>query len=658
MNLVMRARWLKTRLQAMSFAEMASRVVDVGQHVLMLIFLRRIIQNYVAVQPAMTTSSLSMGPISFSMKGTYGEGCMLERACADRWLEHRARLFSLEDLALGEVIDWNRDYSTGVRGPMKYSGLIDHRNSIAVSDVKYVWELNRLQHLVLLGLALNRTGNSVYGDEIVRQTCSWISSNPFMIGLNWKSPLEAAIRLISWALVSCLVGGRLPAVFHDKLRIAVYQHQYFIRKFYSKHSSANNHLIGEMTGLYVAAVIWPLYRESKSWCSMARETLIQETMRQVEPDGVGRELATEYQLFILEFLLMAGALGQVTGEPFPQEFWQRLQGMIDFLSAISDRNGNFPMFGDGDSGQVIALPQTMQARGRSLVRFGRLDREPVSNAVDTDTRTRLLFWGQRSESLPFTSEPARQQGLRVFPQGGYYVLAAGQGQDDAMMVVFDAGQLGLPPLYAHGHADALSFWLSYGGQEFFIDPGTFSYYGHDLWRDYFRGTAAHNTIRIDGQDQSVASGRFQWSHVARTEVHHTQDTDQWVELEGFHEGYRRLTDPVIHRRCLRLFKQSKNILITDRLICVDSHDVEIFFHFHERCHVTQIGINVFTAEIDNMRLRISLDRQLTSELLRGSEKPMLGWVSRNYGIKVPSSSIVGRARLTGSKQFLTEIAPA
>jgi hypothetical protein len=412
-----------------------------------------------------------------------------------------------------------------------------------------------------------------------------------------------------------------------------------------------------MAGLYIASVIWPFYRESKTWGAMARKVLVREMMRQVKPDGVGIELATEYQLFILEFLLMAGALGQVTADPFPQQFWQRLNQMINFLSAVSDRNGNFPMFGDGDSGQVIALPHSTQMRARSLVRLVHLYREPIPDPVDSDTRTQLLLWGQRSKNFPFMSEPGWHVGLRAFPEGGYYVLTDGRDRVDAMMVVFDAGPLGLPPLYAHAHADALSFWLSYGGQEFLVDPGTFCYYGQDLWRDYFRSTGAHNTMRIDGQDQSIPSGRFQWSHVARSQVHHTQETEEWIEVEAFHDGYERLTDPVVHSRSLRLFKRSKDLLITDHLICADSHDVEIYFHFHENCHVRRIGSNSFTAEIENMKLRIRLDDQLTSEVVRGSERPILGWVSRIYRVKTPSPTIVGRVRINGSQRFVTEIAP-
>ncbi len=435
----------------------------------------------------------------------------------------------------------------------------------------------------------------------------------------------------------------------------IYQHQYFIRKFYSKHSSANNHLIGEMAGLYVSSVFWPWYKESASWRAFARRKIIEEISRQVEDDGVGKERAAEYQIFILEFFLLAGALGQAIGDPFPEEYWDRLKSMVTFLSAISDRAGNLPMFGDGDSGQVVWLPETTPERARALVRVGECSEKAT---LDSDLRSTLLLWGRTPEEIPLGPVPRSKQNLQVFPQGGYYVLATDHGGENEMVVVFDTGPLSLPPLNAHGHADALSFWLSYGGHEFLIDPGTFCYYSSALWRSYFRGTAAHNTVRIDGEDQSVAGGPFLWRHVAHCQAEHVEENAEFIEVQGFHDGYRRLADPVIHRRRVRLSKKSRTLVITDCLECQGSHDIELFFHFSEKCHIHQEGSNCFRISNGNRLLTLRLlDPRLKTEIYRGSENPISGWVSRTFEVKEPSFTLSARARITGSTQFLTEIAP-
>src|SRR5205085_1921946 len=99
---------------------------------------------------------------------------------------------------------------------------------------------------------------------------------------------------------------------------------------------------------------------------------------------------------------------------------------------------------------------------------------------------------------------------RRFPEGGYYIMGCDFETEREIRIVVDAGPLGYGSIAAHGHADALAFTLSLGGLEFLIDPGTYAYHTKKQWRDYFRGTGAHNTVRVDVQDQSVAGGNFLW----------------------------------------------------------------------------------------------------------------------------------------------------
>jgi hypothetical protein len=331
--------------------------------------------------------------------------------------------------------------------------------------------------------------------------------------------------------------------------------------------------------------------------------------------------------------------------------------MAAFLSAISDRNGNMPMFGDGDSGQVIAVAESTHDRVRSLLRIARLDIRLKDSSEESDLKSRLLLWGQNPEDIGLPAPREEDRELQEFSQGGYYILANNRGADDEVIVVFDTGPLGFEPLYAHGHADALSFWLSYGGQEFLIDPGTFTYYTREEWREYFRSTAAHNTIRVDGLDQSVPGGRFLWRRVAASRAEHVENNQGFVNVRAIHDGYRRLPDPVIHRRELRLNKTDRKLTITDFLECQGNHDVEVFFHFNDQCQVRQMAPDSFVAVNGNRSLNVRLDACLQSALCRGSEKPISGWVSRKFGVKEPSFTLVGQTRITGSTQLVSEIVP-
>src|SRR5207249_6082019 len=137
---------------------------------------------------------------------------------------------------------------------------------------------------------------------------------------------------------------------------------------------------------------------------------------------------------------------------------------------------------------------------------------------------------------------------REFADGGYYILGERFETPDEVRLIVDAGPIGYQAIAAHGHADALAFTLSLGGKEFLVDPGTFAYHTEPLWRAYFRGTSAHNTVRIDGEDQSQPGGKFMWLAKANAACAAFDTSTTEDVFEGWHDGYLRLPDPVMHRR--------------------------------------------------------------------------------------------------------------
>jgi uncharacterized heparinase superfamily protein len=647
-----KGEWLKNRVQSMGPAEMISRVADVGRHLALCAY-RKNVQKGADSRLTAFSASDQFPDISKQLNQVPPRSRDAVIAAANGSLQHRANFFSLVDMPLGERIDWHRDYSSDTVGPMTYSGFINTRDSSASGNIRYIWELNRLQHLIPLALAWRWTGNADYWRVIENQIVSWDRSNPFMTGVNWKSPLEAGIRLMTWAYVALVMAGlRQSRDLYDKvLQRQIYQHQYFIRKFYSKHSSANNHLVGEMAGLYIGSVVWPWYKESTSWRTFSKQKLIQEIDRQIEPDGVAKERATEYQLFDLELFLAAAALGQAIGDPFPHAYWDRISRMIAFLSAISSRAGDVPLFGDGDNAHVIPLPETSAQRLGALISLGNFSEMAEAQSL----RSLLLLWGQAPTEIPLSRFGNSKRNIQAFADGGYYVMASDRGSEEEILIVFDSGPMGLPPLNAHGHADALSFCLTYGGREFLIDPGTYCYQGMTEWRGYFRGTGAHNTVRVDGEDQSITGGPFLWRQTANARLENVVETAEVLEVRGSHDGYLRLQDPVIHTRSLQFSKKSRELLISDHLDCRESHHIELLFHFSERCRLEQTGPKSFEASNGGKRLALRIDSQLRTELYRGSENPIFGWVSRRFGVKEPAFTLVARADIAGPAQFLTEI---
>src|SRR5262249_30432003 len=111
------------------------------------------------------------------------------------------------------------------------------------------------------------------------------------------------------------------------------QHARFVRAHFSLYSSANNHLIGEAAGLFVAALTWPYWPESAAWRDAAHAILERETLIQNAPDGVNREQATSYQQFELDLLLIALLAGRAHGTLFSAAVDARLEAMLEFVAA-------------------------------------------------------------------------------------------------------------------------------------------------------------------------------------------------------------------------------------------------------------------------------------------------------------------------------------
>jgi hypothetical protein len=590
-------------------------------------------------------------------------------AAAGRIGANRLDIFALRDHHIGSPPRWNRDPKTGIEAPLVFGKLIDYRNPALVGDSKYLWEPNRHQHLVTLAQAFALSGAPGYLVTLREHLESWFIACPYRYGPNWTSALEAAMRLINWALAWQLLGGPASPLFAgaggERLRASwlgsVYQHAQFVRGYFSRHSSANNHLIGEAAGLYHAALAWPYWPQARAWREEAKEILEREALAQNAADGVNREQAVAYQQFELDLLVLCLLAGKANGDWFSAAYESRIEAMLDYLCAIMDFGGNVPEFGDSDDGYVVRLAQDAGfCRYRSLLATGallfrRADFKAAAGALDDKTRW-LIGRDADARYAALHAERGRVPLRQAFAQGGYYILGCEFGTPAEIRLVADAGPLGYQAIAAHGHADALSFTLSVGGREFFVDPGTYAYHTQPEWRQYFRGTAAHNTVRIDGQDQSVQGGNFLWLHKARAGCSLWLSSPGRDLFEGWHDGYLRLEDPVLHRRFIGLEKADRRLCVEDMLEMRGEHEVELFFHCSEHCRVEAVEGGFVLSQADTtLVLRLPQAEGAQAQVHVASTAPIAGWVSREFDRKEPAPTIAWRARLAGNTTLRTEI---
>jgi len=589
-------------------------------------------------------------------------------AAAERIAEGWLDVHALRDVDIGAPPRWNRDPKTGIEAPLERGKLLDCSDPDRVGDINYLWEPNRHRHLVTLAQAYSITREEKYFRVIVDHLDSWFLACPYPLGPNWASASEAALRLVNWSTAWQLLGGLNALVFQKEpygefrarwLR-SIYQHTAFVRGWLSLHS-ADSRLIAEAAGLFIAALTWPHWPQSRLWFAAGKAILEREALEQNAVDGVNREQALASQQLVLEALILCLLAGRANGQKFSPAYEARIEAMLDFLASIMDAGGNVPMFGDADTGSLLNLTQGKKASSRygsllatGAILFKRGDFKLKAGTLDESTRWLVPDAEARFRELDSerTRLPPRQQ----FPQGGYYILGAELETPSEIRLLADAGPLGYRAGAARGHADALSFTLSAGGQEFLIDPGTYAYHTQARWRGYFRGTAAHNTVRIDGLDQSAQAGGFGWQHKARAGCSLWLSSAHKDSFEGWHDGYMRLPDPVKHRRLIELDKKARRVLIEDTLEMEEEHEVELLFHCSERCDVDPAP-GGFVLSQRNIAIGIDLPKteNSTSQIYRGSVAPIFGWVSRAYDSRQPAPTIVWRSRLTGRAVLRTEM---
>jgi hypothetical protein len=583
-------------------------------------------------------------------------------AQADRALAHRLTLFDLEDWALGDTIDWNREYKAGKNAPLIPASLIDYRDHEEVGDCKFVWELNRHQHLVVLARAYRLSGDVRYAEAVLEQLEDWIRQCPYGLGMNWRSPLELAVRLINWVWAAGLIDGSPPLTAERRERLAVVAHQHIheITRKYSRFSSANNHLIGEAAGVFIACSFFNGLKQASRWREQAREILLREILRQTHEDGGTREQATGYHLFVLEFFLLAGLVARNTGETLSAAYWKRLEEMFDFTANLSEGGKTMPSIGDGDDGYVLDLGgradpvKELLCVGAAL--FNRTDFAARSGGF-RETAHWLLGPGghARFDALGTVDSPPVIRS-KALPETGLYLLQRGHaGAPDRVSVVFDCGDLGYLSIAAHGHADALSLVLRVAGVDVLVDPGTYDYFTYPAWRRYFRSTRAHNTLVVDDADQSVMLGSFMWGSKARCRGVHWQPGKQGGSVSAEHDGYTRLSDPVIHRRTITLPEDATELTVVDELQAVGRHDVAMHWHFAPSCRLTRLSDHRVGADFEGGRLTLQMDRALHVSLVSGCEDSLLGWVSTGYHRKVPGATLVGRGTFEGNTSFSTQM---
>jgi hypothetical protein len=570
----------------------------------------------------------------------------LERAMDDAaaLCRHEVHLLAYRDLSLGSPINWHADAISGFQWPRRYWADYDLVND-PPADAKIVHELNRHQHLPRLAKAFFLTNDESCAREAVDQMMSWIDQNPCRDGINWQSSLELAIRSLSWLWTIFML---LPSTSLDDDRLRPICRSLFaqldhVYRYPSVYTSPNTHLIGEAAALFIAGVLFPEFPRAQRWREFGEATLIEQIKNQVSDDGVYRELSSYYHCYAADFYLHALALARANRIAFPEFVWSRLAGMFEFVAHLTRPDGTIPLLGDDDGGRVLALSSQNYTSYRDglcsgAVLFRRPDFKYQAGGFCEES---LWLLGEDAWALFNSVRSHWPAGLsRLFADGGYCIQRSGWGVEDSH-VTFDCGGLGFGT-GGHSHADALSLTLFSGGHEFLIDAGTLVYNGARHWRQFFRSTAAHNTVVVDGESQCQSASTFQWKTRVAARVRTRVALPEIDYIEGEHEGYSRPSNGVTHSR--RLIHVRPNYwIVIDQCRGEGEHDFDFLYHFapDARLVVTsdeKRGDVDCRAQIGDAGLQLSMfaSAPIQAEVICGETIGVQGWSSRLYGERCAS----------------------
>ena len=522
--------------------------------------------------------------------------------------EHSWSILGLGERSFGTPeINWHRDPLSGVEWPLAFHADINLSRNDG-SDVRVVWELNRLGHLIALGRAYALNRDEEFAAEFFRQLETWRASNPVGLGVNWNCAMEVALRAMN-LLAAFSLFRHAPQMNETALagllRMFDQHGAHIQRNLEFSHIATSNHYLADVTGLLWLGVMLPELEAAVEWREFGFRELRREMKKQLLDDGADYEAATGYHRLKTELFLYSFLLCHRNQLSVEQEYWDKLRGMIAYVDAYLRPDGRAPLIGDFDSGQTLPIRKRdgddhsyLAALGAAVFHEGLF-----KNAAEAAPDELIWLLGEQGLREYEALHAAATRGSEAFPDAGTYVL-----RDQDLYLLFNASGNGVNGRGSHGHNDALSVEVSACGVPFIIDPGTYVYTADLEERHRFRSTAWHSTVQVDDAEQNttVKEVPFVMGDEAHPRVLQWESGPMTDVITAEHHGYARLSPAVTHQREVKFYKKERLWTIEDRLLGGGTHEFSFRFHLAPRLlsSVRSDGIVEVCDKIGGARLLI------------------------------------------------------
>jgi uncharacterized heparinase superfamily protein len=499
--------------------------------------------------------------------------------------------------------EWHAQASRQMLATRQFTFLnrtVDASGSIPWNDAHHaklwLYHLNYFDYLnVVLALPeeepLLRAGLAIALD--------WRRQNPRGDEVGWE-PYALSLRIVNWLKFTAAHTDALQAIDGGdgfKTLLASAGEQAATLEPRLEKDLRANHLLKNIKALLFAGALLESPRSAR-WWRTGDELLAAQLREQILGDGGHFERSPMYHAQVLEDLVDVRLMCRATNTELACAglLEEKIAAMTRFLRGVLNPDGEIPFFNDSTLGGA---------------------RPPAE----------LLSIAEFPDLASTASEPA----VTVFAETGYAVMRSPESRS---ALVFDCGPLGPDYQPGHGHCDVLSYELSLHGQRVVVNTGV-STYDTGPERFYERSTAAHNTLRIDGEEQAEIWGSFRVGRRPRVGPIRSGAVSGFPYVSGEHEGYRRLG--VVHARTI-LLQGADTWIVIDRLKGCGEHMIESFLHLHpsvgleERNDESNRSVSL---PLLRWNLKFIDQRYALTTFGPGQFELRAGWYSERFGNRQP-----------------------
>ena len=448
-------------------------------------------------------------------------------------------LFSSVLTDIGKDYDWVTNPDTGFRYDIHkhWTEIADY--SQEAGDIKYVWEKSRFSYLYDV-IRYDYHFNEDCAAFVFSEISSWIEANPINRGPNYRCSQEMSLRVLNWTFALHYYRNS-PALTDDvfsKMQHVIYWHLHHIYNNinFSRIAVRNNHAITEALTLYLAGIFYPLMPGAAQWKKQGKQWFEEEIAYQVYEDGTFLQFSMNYHRIVAQLLTWGISLAELNGDTFRDVVYDRARKSLFFLRTCTvDENGWLPNYGANDGALFFKLSSTH-------FRDYRPQLQALANVLGIDTGFAdsyedMQWYGRRKT----TGKWLPPDGVHKFVKGGYYIM-----REAATLTFIKCGSYKDRP----SQADNLHLDVWYKGENILLDAGSYKYNTDEATMRYFSGTAAHNTLMLDDNDQMLKGGRFIWYYWSQAMNAVLDENYAAYTFTGAISAFTYVKKNIVHKRTI------------------------------------------------------------------------------------------------------------